>query len=198
MGTEQRLDREQQHAARRRFHIFSRFYRDSDGSAVIEFGMLALPFLLLLFAILETCISFAAQQVLANAVDDISRQIRTGQIQGDDLKTDTKIRDFICGRLEIMVASDCPGLVIDLRHADTFDGLAEFKMPLKGTNRLDREIDDDLAKFEPGKNTQKNRLRVLYPWPIMTNLMQKSLSTLKDNKILLLATAIWQNEPFNQ
>ena len=197
MGTEQRLDREQQHAARRRFHIFSRFYRDSDGSAVIEFGMLALPFLLLLFAILETCISFAAQQVLANATDDVARQIRTGQIKGTDL-TEENLRERICGQLEIMVANDCPGLVIDLRHADTFDGLAEFKMPLKGTNRLDREIDDDLAKFEPGINTQKNRLRVLYPWPIMTNLMQKSLSTLKDNKILLLATAIWQNEPFNE
>jgi hypothetical protein len=197
MGTEQRLDREQQHAARRRFHIFSRFYRDSDGSAVIEFGMLALPFLLLLFAILETCISFAAQQVLANATDDVARQIRTGQIKGTDL-TEENLRERICGQLEIMVANDCPGLVIDLRHADTFDGLAEFKMPLKGTNRLDREIDDDLAKFEPGINTQKNRLRVLYPWPIMTNLMQKNLSTLKDNKILLLATAIWQNEPFNE
>lgn len=198
MGIERRRDRKQQHAATRRFRIFSRFYRDRDGSTVIEFGMLALPFLLLLFAILETCISFAAQQVMANAVDDISRQIRTGQLKGDDLKTDTKVRDFICGRLEVMVASNCPGLVIDLRHADTFDELAEFKMPLKGTNRLDREIDDSLADFDPGKNTQKNRLRVLYPWPIMTNLMQKSLSTLKDNKILLLATAIWQNEPFNE
>jgi hypothetical protein len=197
MGTEQRLDHEQQHAARRRFHIFSRFYRDRDGSTVIEFGMLALPFLLLLFAILETCISFAAQQLMANATDDVARQIRTGQIKGTNL-TEENLRERICGQLEIMVANDCPGLVIDLRHADTFDGLAEFKMPLKGTNRLDREIDDDLAKFEPGINTQKNRLRVLYPWPIMTNLMQKNLSTLKDNKILLLATAIWQNEPFNE
>ena len=197
MGTEQGHGREQQDAARRRFRIFSRFCRDRDGSTVIEFGMLALPFLLLLFAILETCISFAAQQLMANATDDVARQIRTGQIKGTDL-TEENLREHICGQLEIMVADGCPGLVIDLRNADTFGELAEFKMPLKGTNRLDREIDKSLADFDPGKNTQKNRLRVLYPWPIMTNLMQKSLSTLKDNKILLLATATWQNEPFDE
>jgi hypothetical protein len=197
MGTEQRLDRAQRRVAGRRFRIFSRFCRDRDGSTVIEFGMLALPFLLLLFAILETCISFAAQQLMTNATDDVARQIRTGQIRGTDL-TEEKLHEFICGRLEIMVANNCPGLVIDLRHADTFVDLAKFQMPLKGTNRLDREIDESLANFDPGKNTEKNRLRVLYPWPIMTNLLQKSLSTLKDNKILLLATATWQNEPFNE
>lgn len=196
MGTEQRLGGEQQRAARRRFRIFSRFCRDRDGSTAIEFGMLALPFLLLLFAILETCISFAAQQLMTNATDDVARQIRTGQIRGADL-TEDKLHEFICGRLEIMVANDCPGLVIDLRNADTFGELAKFKMPLKGTNRLDREIDDSLADFDPGTNTKKNRLRVLYPWPIMTNLLQKSLSTLKDNKILLHASATWQNEPFD-
>ena len=80
MGTEQGHDRERQDAARRRFRIFSRFCRDRDGSTVIEFGMLALPFLLLLFAILETCISFAAQQLMANATDDVARQIRTGHV----------------------------------------------------------------------------------------------------------------------
>ncbi len=156
--------------------------------------MLALPFVLLLFAILETCISFAAGQLMANATDDLARQIRTGRIRPDDL-TATKVHDFICGQLEIMVPSGCPDLVIDLRSEPTFDALSQFEMPLTGTGR-ERIIDKGKTDFKKAASMEKSMLRVLYPWPIMTNLMQKNLSTLKDDKILLFAAATWQNEPF--
>lgn len=157
--------------------------------------MLALPFMLLLFAILETCISFAAGQLMANATDDLARQIRTGQIKGDEL-TETKVRDFICGRMELMVASGCSNLVVDLRTEDTFELLAKIPMPISGTGD-ERVIDPGKKDFKKGSSMQKSMLRVLYPWPIMTNLMQKSLSTLQGGKILLFATATWQNEPFD-
>jgi hypothetical protein len=56
-----------------------------EGSTAIEFTMLAIPFSMLVFAVLESCISFAAQQVMANAADDVARQFRTGQIKAKDL-----------------------------------------------------------------------------------------------------------------
>jgi hypothetical protein len=196
MGIECRIGSEQPRAVARRFRIFSRFCRDKRGSTVIEFGMLALPFVLLLFAILETCISFAAGQLMANATDDLARQIRTGRtgFRADEL-TATKVHDFICGQLKIMVPSDCADLVIDLRSEPTFDALSQFEMPLTGTGR-ERTIDKGKTDFKKAASMEKSMLRVLYPWPVMTNLMQKSLSTLKDGKILLFATATWQNEPF--
>lgn len=194
MGIERKLETEQPCAAARRVRIFSRFCRDRNGSTVIEFGMLALPFALLLFAILETCISFAAGQLMANATDDLARQLRTGRISPKDL-TSAKVHDFICGQLEMMVPRDCPELVIDLRSEPTFDALSKFEMPLTGTGR-ERVIDKGKTDFKTAASMEKSMLRVLYPWPIMTNLMQKNLSTLKDDKILLFATATWQNEPF--
>ena len=42
--------------------------------------MIALPFFLLIFAMIEVSLSFTAQQVMANATDDIARQLRTGEI----------------------------------------------------------------------------------------------------------------------
>lgn len=194
MGIECRVGSGQPRAAARRFRIFSRFCRDKSGSTVIEFGMLALPFVLLLFAILETCISFAAGQLMANATDDLARQIRTGRIKADELTADY-VHGFICGQLKIMVPSDCTDLVIDLRSEPTFDALSQFEMPLTGTGR-ERAIDKGKTDFKKAASMEKSMLRVLYPWPIMTNLMQKNLSTLKDGKILLFATATWQNEPF--
>ena len=46
---------------RRRRGILSRFARDRSGATAIEFTVLAIPFAALVFAILESCISFAGQ-----------------------------------------------------------------------------------------------------------------------------------------
>ncbi|MBX9718883.1 MAG: pilus assembly protein, partial [Microbacteriaceae bacterium] len=41
-----------------------RLVRRQDGSAAVEFGMVAMPFLMLVFAIMETAIVFFAGQTL--------------------------------------------------------------------------------------------------------------------------------------
>ncbi|TIV05752.1 MAG: pilus assembly protein, partial [Mesorhizobium sp.] len=91
------------------------FFSDRRGSTAMEFAMLAIPFALLVFAILESCISFAGQEVMANVTDDVARQLRTGQLQRSNV-TEASIKQLICSRLEIMVAKDCPGLLVDLRE----------------------------------------------------------------------------------
>ena len=93
----------------RRAGFLARFTGNRSGSTAIEFALLAMPFAALVFAILESCISFAGQQVMANITDDIARQLRTGQIRPADLDQ-TKAREDDRDRLEIMVATGCPGL----------------------------------------------------------------------------------------
>ena len=59
--------------------LIARFMRNQGGSTAIEFAVLAIPFSSLVFAILESCIAFAGQQVLTNADDEVTRQLRTVQ-----------------------------------------------------------------------------------------------------------------------
>ncbi len=96
----------------RRRGFLARFLRDRSGSTAIEFTMLAIPFSLLVFAILESCIAFAGQEVMANATDAVARQIRTGQIKAADLTAGmpgtNKLKSLICAQLEIVVANNCP------------------------------------------------------------------------------------------
>jgi len=172
--------------------LLKRFTRNRDGSTAIEFTMLALPFSLLVFAILESCISFAGQQVMANVTDDIARELRTGQIKAADLN-EIKLKKIICDRLEIIVAQDCPGLVVDLRQYPTFAAAAAVKVKI-GANR---DIDTTGFAVTPGPSLSKNMLRVFYKWPVMTDFMRKSMSNLKDGKTLHFATVTWQNEPFD-
>src|SRR5690606_22221945 len=98
-----RVERRKARDGRRRW---GRFARNADGAVAIEFAALIIPFCLLVFAILESCISFAAQQILSNATDDVARQFRTGQIRQADLESDPfLVRNRICGKLEMLVAS---------------------------------------------------------------------------------------------
>src|SRR5690606_34250060 len=105
-----------------RVNALRRFVNNAKGSIAIEFAALAIPFSLLVFAILESCISFAAQQVLSNVADDVARQFRTGQIKQGISEAD--FREMICDRLEIIVTDGCPGLEIDLRNFTTFAAAA--------------------------------------------------------------------------
>jgi Flp pilus assembly protein TadG len=171
---------------------FGRFARNRDGATAIEFVALALPFSMLVFAILESCISFAAQEVLTNATDDIARQLRTGQLRAADV-TETSLKKMICDRLDIIVAQGCPDLLVDLREFPTFADAATVKIKLTA----DRDIDTTGFDVKPGKAMTKNMLRVFYKWPVITDFMRKAMSNLKDSKTLHFASVTWQNEPFD-
>jgi Flp pilus assembly protein TadG len=183
---------------KRRRSILSRFVRDRSGTTAIEFTILALPFSMLVFAILESCISFAGQQVMSNAADDIARQLRTGQIRASDPAfTRDTLEGLICEKLEIMVADDCPGLEVDLRSFDTFEEAAALRIEYLGSSKDDRTLAPSNFTFDPGPSLSKNVLRVFYEWPVITDFMRASMSNLQGGKTLHFATVTWQNEPFD-
>jgi Flp pilus assembly protein TadG len=172
--------------------LFAKFLRNRRGSTAVEFTLLALPFALLVFAILESCISFAGQQVMSNITDDIARQVRTGQLKPADL-SEASLKAMICDELEIMVAKNCPGLEVDLREFPTFADAAQVRIRLTA----DRDLNTSDFAVTPGLSMSKNMLRVFYKWPVITDFMSKLVSNLKDGKTLHFATVTWQNEPFD-
>jgi Flp pilus assembly protein TadG len=177
----------------------ARFLRDRRGSTAIEFAALAIPFALLVFAILESCISFAGQEVMANATDDVARQLRTGQLKTVDT---AGLKQRICNELSIMAGSDCTTrLSVDLRNYATFADAAKTSFTITSDREVELTKDGvkDPKQFvvEPGASGTKNMLRVFYKWPVITDFMAKSMANLKDNSTLHFASITWQNEPFD-
>ena len=70
--------------------IVRRFNKDREGTTAVEFAILAFPFFLLLFGIIECSLLFFAGQMLESAVDDVGRKIRTGQL--DQTMTEDQLR----------------------------------------------------------------------------------------------------------
>ncbi len=174
-----------------------RFLGDRRGTTAIEFAMLAIPFALLVFAILESCISFAAQEVMANATDDIARQLRTGQLRQADIAGDL-LKGRICAKLQI-VSQDCPlVLQVDLRQFTTFAAAAAASFKIAGDKVELTGVANTSFQTTIGPSESRNMLRVFYPWPVMTDFMAKYMSNMADGKKTLhYASAVWQNEPFD-
>ncbi|WP_421917516.1 TadE/TadG family type IV pilus assembly protein [Mesorhizobium sp.] len=180
----------------RRTGLCARLLRDNRGSTAIEFAMLALPFAFLVFAILESCISFAGEEVMANATDNVARQLRTGQMSAATV-TDTSLKQAICSQLQIIVAQNCPGLQVDLRQYASFAAAAQAGFNIQNGAIVLTGTSPATFTVAPGPSSSKNMLRVFYKWPVMTNFMATTMSNMGTGYTLHFASTTWQNEPFN-
>jgi len=61
-----------------------RFAQREEGSAAVEFALVVVPFLALMFAIIQTALVFFAQQTLESVAANAARQILTGQAQAQN------------------------------------------------------------------------------------------------------------------
>ncbi|MEQ8356719.1 MAG: pilus assembly protein [Kiloniellaceae bacterium] len=160
--------------------------RDDRGAAVMEFGLVATPFFLLLVGTLELSVMFFTSAVIEGATKEAARQIRTGQIQatGDPVAT---FQTELCDSLFNVI--DCSGVVFNVQ---TFASFGAVSMPI--------EVDEDgeviNTGFAPGGSGAVTVVRTIYRWqfvtPLISNVIPGGLSG-----HLLVSTVAFQNEPYN-
>jgi len=168
-----------------------RFARRQDGSVAVEFGLILLPFLALMFGIMETALVFFADQTLETAVADSARLIMTGQAQTQNLTAAT-FKNAVCARIYGLF--DCQnGVYVNVQTYSTF-GSISYSPPLDGQGNLDSSN----FVYQPGGPGDIVVVQLFYQWPIYVSLMDLSrLSNMSGNKRLLVATAAFRNEPYN-
>jgi Flp pilus assembly protein TadG len=198
-------------SSRPRFRLWRRFARSRDGAAAIEFAILAVPYFLIIFAIIETFVAFAAEQLVTNAVNTLGRQLRTGQItyQLNRAATDmdvTKFRRAFCAEVSIMIQCSeteitTPSkLYIDARSFSSF-GDIPTTIPRVSTSAF-ADIDPKSFKFTPGGPDTVNMLRAYYRWQVITDLVRPYITTIRPSDgsmpsdFLIVATTAFQNEKY--
>lgn len=168
--------------------ILKRFAKDRRGSTAVEFTLLAIPFLALVFAVIESSVSFGAHQVTANAVEDLARDLRTGEL-AQAAATPAAVRNYICDRIDILVPAGCPDLYIDLKTYTQYKDVP-LTIPMAGG-----DLDPSGFTIAPGGSDEINQLRVFYKWKYYTDFIGSRLAPLPGNKTLIFATTTWKNEP---
>jgi Flp pilus assembly protein TadG len=171
-----------------RVSTIRRLARREDGVAAVEFGLVAAPFLALLFAIIETALVFFAGQTLETATADAARLILTGQAQTAGF-SQTQFKEAVCSR--VFGLFNCmAGVKVDVRTASAF-GSTNMSKPVDANGNLQTNM-----MYSPGNAGDIVVVRVMYEWPVYVSLLGLNLSDMSGSKRLLMATAAFRNEPY--
>jgi Flp pilus assembly protein TadG len=178
------------HAARRLSACVAarRFVKHQEGAAAIEFGMVAAPFLALMFAIMETALVFFAGQALETAAADSARMIMTGQAQTQAF-SNGDFKNAVCSKVYGLF--NCgSGIYVDVKTFPSFAAV-NLNNPIGPDGKLVENFN-----YQPGGPGDIVVVRLFYQWPVFVSLLGFNLADMADNKRLLAATAIFRNEPY--
>jgi Flp pilus assembly protein TadG len=184
-------------ASRAALGLLSRFRRDEGGATAVEFGLVATPFLALLFAILQTALVFWSTQVLETAVANASRQLYTGQFQTDPNNTTAgltpadlqkRFKDLLCANVSGLFA--CQSAVsVDIRVFDSFASAAPASPVTGGVYNP-----SGYTYQAPGPK-QIALVRASMEYPTFATIMSPATG-LTNGKQLIMASATFRTEPY--
>lgn len=179
--------------------LLDKFRRDKKGATAVEFAIISVPFLGLLFAIFETAFVFFATEAIEFAGSEASRQVMTGQTQTASISTETAFKNnVICpttGKKLIPSFIDCTKLRVDARGAADFSAV-DFSRP-------------STYKFCLGAPGDITVVRLFYPLPtyfsIITRMTDGSVGkvtagTEMDGTTrvhMLIGTSVFRTEPYS-
>lgn len=187
--------------------LVRRFGRHQQGATAVEFALIALPFLALLFAIIETALVFFASQTLENAAAEAGRMVMTGQAQTQNWDA-AKFKEKICApqpqpgqqaapQTAVNALFDCSQIFVDVRnYSDSFAGVKTAPPVTTDPTTNTTDLDTSKMDFKPGGPRCITVVQIFYRWPIYVSLLNDSLSNLTNWKRLLVATAVFRNEPY--
>jgi Flp pilus assembly protein TadG len=168
--------------------FLSRFKRARSGASVVEFALIALPFFLLLYAIIDVSLIFFAQTTLENGIVAAARQIRTGEAQATNM-TAAQFRTLVCDEISMLLGCDAR-LGLDVRRYDGF-GNVQFPPAVDDNGNLTGD-----QTFDPGQPGDVVVVRAFYSWPMLTPTVGMKFADMAGGHRLLEATIAFRNEPF--
>lgn len=160
-----------------------------EGSTAVEFAMLAMPFFLLLFGILEIGLLLLLDAVVETAVSDAGRLVRTGQAQQQTLTSDD-IKQKLCQNMSIFAADCSSRAFVDIQVVDNFTD------PVAPDPLASGVFDPSKLTYEPGGPGERVLVRIWYEQPIITPMIAQAVSRTADNKVYLTTSLAFRNEPY--
>jgi Flp pilus assembly protein TadG len=116
---DQRMDKSepsQAVAPPRRRSLFGRLARNRKGAVLVEFAMVAIPFLGLLCAIFETAFVFFTHEAFDNAVAGVARQVLTNQFASTSQTASSFLTTSFCPQLPSFI--NCSRVALNIQAFD--------------------------------------------------------------------------------
>lgn len=171
----------------------ARFGRARQGATAIEFAIIALPFMILLFGIIELGMVFLVSVTLQNATDNAARQIRTGELQNSGANTKAAFAALVCSNMTWLSAPCASKLTVDVQTFSNFTALSAAGQTDPTT------FDPNNTCWSSGQPGDIVLVRTYYQWDIFTPMLDASLVNMGTGtgKRLIGAATSFRNEPWS-
>jgi len=164
----------------------------------VEFAIIAIPLLMLMFGVLELALILLVTSTLDNATDFAARNIRTGEFQNanpvtspaDIEVTRAQFAALVCRNMT-WLQGGCDGkLIVEAETFDTFAGAG-------GSEPADPNANPAGPCWSVGNPEDIVLVRTYYEWPIITPLLRPIFQSAGREGRLLSSARIFSNEPYN-
>jgi len=169
--------------------LLGQFGRATRGATAVEFALVAMPFLFMLFAIFEIGRMYTLNSVLEDATMVSGRMVRTGELQTSGRGADA-FRESVCERMGIF-GGDCENsLSVDVRV------MPQFANQTAPDPVVDDQFEEGVLTFEPGSPQDIVLVRTWWRTPIFVPMVTQGLRRLADDRAVLAASVTFRNEPY--
>jgi Flp pilus assembly protein TadG len=169
---------------------------DRSGATAVEFAIIAMPFLFLLFALLELALVFMVSTTLDGAMNEAARTIRTGAAQAAGVSSKEDFRDVVCARLAWLGSQCEDNLSVDVRTFEEFSDLDAPDPIEKGADGK-KVFNEKALQFAPGQADDIVLVRAFYRWPLVSPFLRGGLERLDGGVSVITAAVTFRNEPYS-
>ena len=162
---------------------------DRKGAVAVEFALIAIPFIMLIFGCLELALFIIVSVLLDNATQSAAREIRMGILTGENSDA-TSFRQKICDNMGWVAATCMSDLQIDVETYDNF-AMVDMAPPIE-----DGEFEEANFSYDLGGSSQIQLVSAYYSYTLMTPLLNAGMSTLSNGDAVLTTQVVFRNEPF--
>ena len=188
-----------------------RFGRNEDGATAVEFALVSVPFLGLLFAIFETAYVFFATESLESAVADAGRGIMTGNAYAGGYANADAFRDAVICKGAAQIPNTtiyCKDVMVDVRTATTFANADTSDLAVTGTSGGTSNFTMASQQYCVGTTGSIIIMRAIYPMRAYLSLVTaaniKTVTTSRDGQTsvggvwyhMIDVSTVFRNEPF--
>jgi Flp pilus assembly protein TadG len=164
-----------------------RFIGDRKGSAAIEFAILALPFMVLIFAIIELAVMYFIDSGLDAAVHKAVRQVRVGTAKSESWDINA-FKAAVCADLSYSFSCSA-NIKVRASVITDMNSVTRASVISGGTLNV-TEV------FDIGVSGDYVLIQTFLPWDPVMKLYAFAGGRLSDGRYVLGATELFKNEPF--
>jgi Flp pilus assembly protein TadG len=169
-----------------------RFRRDEKGATAVEFGLISVPFFMLLMSTVEMALMLWTSQQMEEAVFQGSRSMLTGDsrtIYSNPATAQTAFRDALCANMTLI--SSCPArLKVDVQ---TF---ASFATATSNSAITAGAINTAAFGFQPATPSTIVVVRAVLSYPLTMSSWSQAFANLANGERALMANIAFRTEPF--